>query len=288
MSDLSQQGMEVSVKHVRAVQEIRRMRGACQSHLMRCSDGNYYVVKFANNPQGRRVLANELLCALLAEALSLPVAHGAIVQVEDGLVRLSYELYIETKFGRAACASGPCFGSQFPVDPRTQAVYDFLPSGLLRQVSNVQEFCGMLVFDIWTSNTDSRQAVFVKEEPNSYRTVMIDQSLSFGGKTWQLTDSPRRCLYLDKRVYEGVRGTEDFESWLTILEDDISEVVLKKAARRIPIEWFENDRASFDHLLEQLCERKQKVKDQIQFLGTSFPEVFPNWLNRAFSAGEGL
>ena len=44
-----------------AVEEIRRMRGGAQAHLMRCADDNYYVVKFQNNPQGRRILANELL-----------------------------------------------------------------------------------------------------------------------------------------------------------------------------------------------------------------------------------
>lgn len=31
-----------------AVQHVRRMRGGAQSHLMRASDGNYYVVKFRN------------------------------------------------------------------------------------------------------------------------------------------------------------------------------------------------------------------------------------------------
>jgi hypothetical protein len=45
----------------RAVEQIRRMRGGAQSHLMRCDDGGYYVVKFQNNPQGVRILANELL-----------------------------------------------------------------------------------------------------------------------------------------------------------------------------------------------------------------------------------
>ena len=50
-----------------AVQHVRRMRGGAQGHLMRCSDGNFYVVKFRNNPQHLRVLANELLATRLAE-----------------------------------------------------------------------------------------------------------------------------------------------------------------------------------------------------------------------------
>jgi len=42
-----------------AIEQIRRMRGGAQSQLMRCSDENYYVVKFQNNPQHRRILVNE-------------------------------------------------------------------------------------------------------------------------------------------------------------------------------------------------------------------------------------
>ena len=58
---------------VTAVQHVRRMRGGAQGHLMRCSDGKFYVVKFRNNPQHLRVLANELLATRLAEGAELPV-----------------------------------------------------------------------------------------------------------------------------------------------------------------------------------------------------------------------
>jgi hypothetical protein len=57
---------------IEALEQIRRMRGGAQSHLMRCSDGNYYVVKFQNNPQHRRIPVNELLGTRLASRLGLP------------------------------------------------------------------------------------------------------------------------------------------------------------------------------------------------------------------------
>jgi hypothetical protein len=47
------------------VQHVRRMRGGSQSHLMRASDGHFYVVKFQNNPQHLRVLANEMFATRL-------------------------------------------------------------------------------------------------------------------------------------------------------------------------------------------------------------------------------
>ena len=56
-----------------AIQQIRRMRGGAQSHLMLASDKNLYVVKFRNNPQHVRVLANELLATRLAAAIGLAV-----------------------------------------------------------------------------------------------------------------------------------------------------------------------------------------------------------------------
>jgi hypothetical protein len=54
------------------------MRGGAQSHLMRCEskaapgEESYYVVKFQNNPQGTRILANELLGTRLAARMGLP------------------------------------------------------------------------------------------------------------------------------------------------------------------------------------------------------------------------
>jgi hypothetical protein len=260
------------------------MRGGCQSHLMRCSDGRHYVVKFPNNPQGRRVLANELLCTSLAELLALPVAHGAVVLVSDDLVRFSDDLCIEQGFDRIPCEHGLCFGSECTVAPGRRAIYDFLPSNILTQVSNLLDFCGMLVFDLWTSNADNRQVVFVPDEANSYHAVMIDQGSCFDGQAWRFTDAPRRSLYLDKRVYKSVQQVGAFEPWLSVLAQ-ISMDALSEAAGRIPPAWFGGDRASLHRLLKELYERKDQVRDKLQFFGSAFPNIFPNWESHAVCAG---
>ncbi len=275
---------EVSARPLRAVEEIRRMRGGSQSHLMRCSDDQYYVVKFPNNPQGRRVLANELLGTSLAELLSLPVAHGAVVFVSEELVRSSDDLCIQQAFGRTPCESGLCFGSRHAGKLHGKAVYDFLPSSMLTQVSNLRDFCGMLVFDTWTSNDDDRQVVFAPDESNSYHAVMIDHGSCFDRNAWRFTDSPRRSLYLDKRVYQDVSGIEVFESWLTALAG-INKDMLNEAASRIPPQWFGGDRTGLVRLLDQLYERKDQIRGKIQFFGSAFPAVFPNWKRRASCAG---
>ena len=110
-----------------AVEHVRRLRGGAQSHLMRCEDGYYYVVKFRNNPQGVRILANEMLAAKLALAIGLPVSQPEVIEVSDWLIEHTPELYMQWGRERVRCVSGFQFGSRFPCDPLRTPVYDFLP-----------------------------------------------------------------------------------------------------------------------------------------------------------------
>src|SRR5260370_19212540 len=122
---------------LRALEQIRRMRGGAQSHLMRCDDGYYYVVKFQNNPQHTRVLVNELLGTRLAARLGLPTVPVEIVSVSEDLIRLTPELAMELPRPRIPCQPGLHFGSRFPGDPRKHTLHDFLPEQRLRRVENV-------------------------------------------------------------------------------------------------------------------------------------------------------
>jgi hypothetical protein len=145
---------------LRALEHIRRMRGGAQSHLMRCSDENYYVVKFQNNPQHPRILVNEMLGTRLAARLGLPTTPVAVIQVEEELIRLTPELSIELPRTRTPCRPGRQFGSRYPGDPHRVTMLDFLPDDLLTSVDNLHDFAGMLAFDKWTCNTNGRQTLF--------------------------------------------------------------------------------------------------------------------------------
>ncbi len=266
-----------------AVEHVRRLRGGAQSHLLRCDDGDYYVVKFKNNPQGVRILANEMLAGKLARTLGLPVPEQEVVEVSEWLVEHTPDLYIQRGAERVRCTSGFQFGSRFPCDPLRTPVYDFLPDALLPSVANRDSFPGILVFDKWTCNCDSRQLVFHRSSKlNSYGYVasMIDQGFCFNANEWNFPDSPMRGLYSRLSVYEKVVGLDSFEPFLGRLEH-LTEDFLEEAAASVPPEWYEGKTEELRALIGKLSERRTKVARLIRACRQSARQPFPGWSDNA-------
>src|SRR5260370_41361749 len=127
---------------------------------------------------------------------------------------------------------------------------------------NLSDFVGMLVFDLWTCNTDPRQVLFGRQEIGTlYQAWMIDQGFCFNGGEWNFPDKPRRCLCACKAVYEQVRGIDTFDVWLDAIETEIDQQLLLDIAKTIPSEWYEFDSDSLHRLLEQLDSRKSRVRE---------------------------
>jgi hypothetical protein len=263
---------------LRAVEHIRRMRGGAQAHLMRCNDGFYYIVKFQNNPQHTRVLANELLGTALASRLGLPTAPFAVVEVEHDLIHLTEELAVQVGVSCTPCLPGLQFGSRYPGDPAQTAVFDLLPDDALAEVENAEDFLGMLVFDKWTCNTNGRQVIFFRDKGRSrYQGMMIDQGFCFNAGEWNFPDAPLRGLYLRQRAYHGVTGMDSFEVWLARLERKITPDVLDEAAKQIPPAWYDFDVDALYALLERLDRRRSRVREQLELARDSSRQPFPNW-----------
>jgi hypothetical protein len=210
-----------------AVQQVRRMRGGSQSHLMRGSDGGFHIVKFANNPQSPRVLANEFFATRLGLWLGLPMPQVAVIEVSDWLVANTPELRIDVAGVSTPCSSGLQLASQYVADPHQDMVCDYLPESLmLERTENVDALVLVLSFDKWTGNADGRQAVFSKKaDARKFALTLIDNGYCFNAESWDFPDSPLRGVYARNRVYEQVTGWESFEPILSRLEQiDISEL----------------------------------------------------------------
>lgn len=265
---------------VHAVQQIRKMRGGAQSHLMLGSDGNAWVVKFQNNPQHLRVLANELIATRLGAAVGLAVPQCDVVEVSAWLIERTPELEVQIGGRRERCVAGLQFGSQMVGGLMPGYVADYLPEEQLLEVPNLKEFAGALALDKWTCNANGRQAIFHRKgRERRYRATFIDQGFCFNAGEWRFVDAPLRGVYARNAVYREVTGWESFDPWLSRIETLPAETV-GQIAETIPPEWYEADVALLEQLLEKLMERRGRVRDLITGFRESSRQPFPNWGRR--------
>lgn len=268
---------------------IRKMRGGAQAHLLEADDGNYYVVKFKNNPQHRRILVNELVAGVFLRYLQIAAPQTAIVNVSEEFLTANPEVHIRLGSRTDPVQAGWHFGSRYPDDPNRIAVYDFIPDVLLRKVVNLDDFLGILVFDKWTGNSDARQSIFFRSnvrewlpgresQPSRLGFVawMMDHGYIFNGPHWDFADSPLNGLYFRTMVYEPVRSWDDFEPWLARVMHFPDEVV-DEAYRQVPPDWLEGDEDAVEGLLLKLMRRRKQVPDLIRDSGGGRANPFPNW-----------
>jgi len=265
---------------------VRKMRGGAQAHLLEADDGNWYVVKFRNNPQHHRVLVNELLASVLLDYLKIASPPVALIRITPAFLEAHPDVHITLGSRRLPVEAGWHFGSQYPGDPSRLAVYDFLPDALLPGVANLEDFRAILVFDKWVANADGRQCVFhrarVRREDSpadarpAFVARMIDHGFAFNGPHWDFPDSPLMGLYARRLVYEPVTSLEDFQPWLGQVMN-FPEEVMDQAWKRIPPDWIEGEDDDLDRLLERLFERRKRLPELLAACREARINPFPNW-----------
>ncbi|HEV2487521.1 MAG TPA: HipA family kinase [Terracidiphilus sp.] len=262
---------------VLAVQQIRRMRGGAQGQLMLGADGHVYVVKFQNNPQHMRVLANEFLASRIAVAAGLTAPETELVEVSSWLVENTPELEIDLGQTRVRCQPGLQFGSRFVGGLMPGQVVDYLPEEQLAEVKNLAEFAGILALDKWTGNANGRQAVFTrKQRERRYRAVFIDFGYCFHAGEWRFEDAPLRGVYYRNDVYREITGWASFEPWLTRIETMAAETIWAVAGE-VPPEWYGGDLSEMEALVEKLLVRQSRIRELIEGFGKSDRRPFPKW-----------
>jgi len=268
-----------AARTVLALEHVRRMRGGAQSHLMRCDDGNYYVVKFLNNPQHTRVLVNDWMGTVLGRLIGLPMPEVAVVDVDRSLVEHTPELRIDLSGHKTPCTPGLSFGSQYVISPLEGQVFDYLPEEMLAHVRNLHEFAGVLALDKWTCNADGRQAAFCRRSrERKFTATFIDQGYCFNAGEWNFPDAPLRGVFGSNDVYACITGWESFEPWLGRIESLPLELLLS-LGRDVPPEWYDHDYDGMGGLLYQLVKRRSRVRPLISDFKVSSRNPFPNWID---------
>jgi len=263
-----------------AVQHVKRMRGGAQSHLMRCENECYYVVKFRNNPQHERVLANEFLATRLAELVGLPVPAATLVEVPLWLVEHTAELTISLGSLTIPVDAGIQFGSRLVLSPAEGQVFDYLAPEMLDRVRNLATFAGILALDKWTGNADGRQAAFWRKlRERKYSASFIDQGYCFNAGEWTFPDLPLRGVYPSNEVYARVIGWESFEPWLSRIEN-LNKDEIWEVGSAIPPAWYGGSWNELEALLRKLIERQTIVRELILAFRESPRCPFPEWVSR--------
>jgi hypothetical protein len=152
------------------------------------------------------------------------------------------------------------------------SVYDFLPNVLLHKVTNRDHFTGALMFDLWTSNADSRHAIVFRElaglncpGPNHRRFVaeMIDNGSVFGGSDWTFQESAAPHMYNRPEIFGVDLAISDFAPWLEALAN-LRPEALSDAVAALPGKWIHCDERALDDLLSRLLDRRMLVPGMIQ------------------------
>ena len=177
------------------------MAGKMQAHLIECSDGEAYVVKFPSHLVHTRLLINEFIAHHILRELDVPTPEMALVKLDDEFLHKFPDILVRSGSMTAPPDVGLSLGSHHLGHRSKRAVYDWLPDSLIGKLSNASDFLGAYVFDKWTSNMDSRQSVVVRTSPSSWldldrssrlTAVMIDHAEIFNGQYWNFTKKMRR------------------------------------------------------------------------------------------------
>ncbi len=262
-----------------AIQQIRRMRGGAQSHLMLASDGNLYVVKFRNNPQHVRVLANELLATRLGAAIGLAVPHSEVIEV----TRLADSEHPGADTSscaeeRSHARPGLHFASRWVGGLMPGQVVDYLPEQQLLEVRNlarVRRHPGAGQMDL----QHQRQASGLSERPPGAplpARPLSTRDTAFMPGTGSLS-MPAWAACLPKTLsIAGSPAGQSFEPWLSRIENLAPETAWA-IAEIIPPEWYGGDLSALEVLLERLLARRARVRELIVAFRESARRPFPNW-----------
>jgi hypothetical protein len=278
--------MPVNARHF-----IRKMRGGAQAHLLEADDGHYYIVKFQNNPQHRRILINEWIAGEILSHLQISSPEQQMVALSREFLDQNPDIGFQTGNRRIAVEPGWHFGSRHPGTPQATAIYDFIPDALLSQVANADQFLASLVFDRWVANSDGRQSIFFRAQLKDWLArpgipprkmgfvaLMIDHGYAFNGPHWDFPESAITGLYGRRMVYRNVRSIGDFDPWLSRVIH-FPEQVLDRALRQIPPQWIGDDDAALEQMLERLLVRRKRIPELMQGCRKAEGDLFPLWVS---------
>ncbi len=196
---------------------IRTMRGRTEAKLVVTNDGYAYVTKYRQNPFGPRIVVAEYIGTQMLHCLGLPTPALAFVSCGSHAGDIPTGVHI---------------GSQYPGDPSSTVIYDFMPRPLIARVPNWEHLSfGMAVVDVWLANAERRQSIY-RRCAGRLEVYFIDNSHLFGGPEWTFIETPETGVLIDP-VARIPHAAEDV--WIKHIQ--ACSPILDKIRESIPDEW---------------------------------------------------
>lgn len=239
----------------------RKMNGGSQASLVSASDGNFYVLKSRESPQGPNVVFNEGFGSVLAEYLGLPTPLWAPVEVDSKFLAENPTFGFEAGKAARVPAPGLYFGSRFVFAPTDGDMYETVPHGWVDRINDPTLFLRMLLLDLWAENTDRRQALFIESSPRrTLDVVFFDHGHMFGGPYGRKVQrNVEVCLYRHRRVYERALQATNVIEWSLRQMEGIRAKQLRIMMTRLPSEWREVQVEG--GVIERLLENQKTIRE---------------------------
>lgn len=261
---------------VNAHRAIDGIKNGCTKPYHVVCDGEPYIVKFKQNPEGLRVLANEYVCAKLAKKLHLPIPNPALIQVSDEFIK-DFGTKISDHVGEQI-TTGIHFGTK-----KLKKAYPLTNADMIYLARNVHIVPEILLFDHWIHNSDrDRNGGNLLFDAVKMELVILDHTHAFDlGPIWTATQLTQRMNdryiifdtsgYVYKKLVPHIRGNQPFHSILDkmsrLTRDDLWNII-----DSIPDQWevCEEDKIA---LHSYLWNRLNRIEEVLPLL----KPVLPFW-----------
>jgi hypothetical protein len=158
-------------RHIRDMDPSQESGGS-DAKILGDTEAKQWMVKAPNNPQGKRILANEYVAAALGARIGAPMQPGAVCLVSD-------ELAATMKLSSGAMwSAGEAFGSAL-----AEGTKPYLET-MAPEIKNRDQLLGALAIDTWLTQHDSRQARVRDAMGRGYDVIPVDFGHCIGAGTW--------------------------------------------------------------------------------------------------------
>jgi hypothetical protein len=230
-------------------------------------------MKFRFNPQHANVVLNECLGTHIAHCIGLNVPRFSLMSATH-LENTETESTAERPDSNRSQIH---FASSFVGYAPFGKTVDCLPTVDLRRMWNPKEFAGILALDLWLSNTDVRQAVFMQEgRSRRFRAYWIDFGYCLGDNSLGQASRRGASLYRNSTCYDFIHSLLDFDPWLSAIED-LSIPKLQAFLHSLPWSWRAGNEEALETSFIQLSKRQATLRNDLQRFVQNRPEIFVGW-----------